>query len=50
MEDCPKIKKHYKSTINKKDCNYDLFKTKKAAENYFIQRDKDYKFCKSCIK
>ena len=49
-ENCIFVNANYQKTKNKKDCKFKYFKTKKAAENYFIQQDKQYAFCKLCNK
>ena len=35
---------------NKKDCKFEYFRTKKTAENYFIAKDKNFKYCSFCNK
>lgn len=47
-ENCSFVNEHYKKTKSKKDCKYKLFNTQKSAEQFFINQDKKYKFCKFC--
>lgn len=47
-ENCTYVNEHYKKTKGKKNCKYLLFKTQKSAEQFFINQDKKYKFCKFC--
>lgn len=49
-ENCTLVKEYFKKTKEKRGCKYLVFKTKNAAENYFITKDKNFKYCSFCNK
>lgn len=49
-ENCIFVNANYQKTKNKKDCKFEYFRTKKTAENYFIAKDKTFKYCSFCNK
>lgn len=49
-DNCSIVSEYFKKTKNKRDCNYKIFNTKKSAEQFFINNDKEYTFCKFCNK
>ena len=45
---CGIVKDEFKKTKKLKTCKYEYFDTLKKCEQYFINSDKEYSFCKKC--